>query len=309
MIPPPVAPVPEGVHRPLWSVMIPTYNCANYLRQTLESVLAQDPGPEQMQIEVIDDCSTNDDPEAVVKEVGKGRVSFYRKHKNEGAIANFNTCIDRSRGHLVHILHGDDWVLPGFYSTVTSKASICERARIFFTRTFLVDEIGEIEYLNERVPQLEEVNQDVSQLTHMNKIFTPGVVVRRSAYENHGAFLQALVHTADWEMWVRLIQAAGGVYVNRPLACYRFFKANDSNRLIRGGLNIDDMLRLSELLKHRVRDFNEQAFYTSVSGMARTQVQRFKAMQDEGSYRENLKRYRALTLKMGWIPFLKSFRL
>ena len=56
--PPSIAPVPEGVHRPKWSVMIPTFNCANYLRQTLESVLAQDPGPEQMQIEVVDDCST-----------------------------------------------------------------------------------------------------------------------------------------------------------------------------------------------------------------------------------------------------------
>jgi GT2 family glycosyltransferase len=73
---PQITPVPEGVHRPFWSVMIPTYNCANYLAQTLESVLAQDPGPERMQIEVIDDCSTKDDPEAVVREIGKGRVSF-----------------------------------------------------------------------------------------------------------------------------------------------------------------------------------------------------------------------------------------
>ncbi len=66
--------------------MIPTFNCAKYLRQTLESVLRQDPGPEEMQIEVIDDCSAQDDPEAIVREIGKGRVAFYRKPKNEGAI-------------------------------------------------------------------------------------------------------------------------------------------------------------------------------------------------------------------------------
>jgi len=91
---PAITPVPEDVRRPMWSVMIPVFNCANYLRQTLASVLAQDPGPERMQIEVVDDMSTKDDPEAVVREVGKGRVAFFRKPKNGGATANFNTwCI------------------------------------------------------------------------------------------------------------------------------------------------------------------------------------------------------------------------
>src|SRR5471032_702764 len=94
--PPRIDPVPEGVHRPQWSVMIPTFNCAKYLWQTLESVLAQDPGTDQMQIEVVDDCSTKDDPEALVREIGQGRVAFHRKPQNEGAIRNFNTCIQRS---------------------------------------------------------------------------------------------------------------------------------------------------------------------------------------------------------------------
>src|ERR1700758_2683106 len=90
---PRITPVPSDVKRPLWSVMIPTYNCANYLRETLQSVLAQDPGPDVMQIEVVDDCSTKDDPEGVVREIGQGRVQFYRQPKNGGVTRNFNTCI------------------------------------------------------------------------------------------------------------------------------------------------------------------------------------------------------------------------
>ena len=55
-----VLPVTEGsMPGPLWSVMIPTFHCARFLRQTLESVLSQDPGPDVMQIEVVDDCSNN----------------------------------------------------------------------------------------------------------------------------------------------------------------------------------------------------------------------------------------------------------
>jgi glycosyltransferase involved in cell wall biosynthesis len=80
-----------GIARPLWSVMIPTYNCAHFLRRTLESVLDQDPGPDFMQIEVVDDCSTADDPRTVVDQIGCGRVGFYRKPQNEGAIKNVNT--------------------------------------------------------------------------------------------------------------------------------------------------------------------------------------------------------------------------
>jgi cellulose synthase/poly-beta-1,6-N-acetylglucosamine synthase-like glycosyltransferase len=43
----------EGFNRPFWSVMIPTYNCAKYLRKTLKSVLEQDLGLEKMQIEIV----------------------------------------------------------------------------------------------------------------------------------------------------------------------------------------------------------------------------------------------------------------
>ena len=85
-----VPPVSEQIVRPLWSVMIPTYNCAEYLRETLASVLVQDPGAEIMQIEVIDDHSTQDNPAAIVEELGRGRVGFYQQPQNVGHIKKFS---------------------------------------------------------------------------------------------------------------------------------------------------------------------------------------------------------------------------
>lgn len=117
---PQITPVPAGDIRPFWSVMIPNYNSDRYLAQTLKSVLEQDPGAEEMEIEVVDDCSNKDDPAAVVKEIGKGRISFFRQPDNVGATANFNTCIQRAKGQWVHILHSDDTVLPGFYNRLRS---------------------------------------------------------------------------------------------------------------------------------------------------------------------------------------------
>ncbi|MCT7950807.1 glycosyltransferase family 2 protein [Ancylothrix sp. C2] len=64
--------------RPFWSEMIPAYNNTKFLEQALQSILAQDPGPDEMQIEVIDDNSTKNDPEEIVRKIGKDRVIFYR---------------------------------------------------------------------------------------------------------------------------------------------------------------------------------------------------------------------------------------
>jgi GT2 family glycosyltransferase len=71
---PTIPPVADGEPRPLWSVIIPIYNSASYLRETLASVLAQEPSPDVMQIAVVDDHSTQDDAAAVVEELGRGRV-------------------------------------------------------------------------------------------------------------------------------------------------------------------------------------------------------------------------------------------
>src|SRR5689334_23006227 len=100
----PITPCLDNEARPLWSVMIPTYNCARYLQETLANVLVQDPGSELMQIEVVDDHSI-DDPAAVVAQVGRGRVGFFQQQQNVGHTNNFATCLKRSRGRLVHLLH------------------------------------------------------------------------------------------------------------------------------------------------------------------------------------------------------------
>src|SRR5205085_8247373 len=113
--PPIIAPLSDLVKRPKWSVMIPTFNCIHYLRNTMESVLAQGIGEDEMQIEVIDDCSVDGDVAALVAEIGKGRILFFKQEENRGSLRNFETCINRSRGRWIHILHGDDLVQQGYY--------------------------------------------------------------------------------------------------------------------------------------------------------------------------------------------------
>src|ERR1700712_4267028 len=100
--PPIILPVTHNTNRPLWSVMIPVYNCIEFLSETLESVLKQDTGDHVMQIEVVDDCSTDGDVAALVKSIGKGRIKYFCQEYNCGSLRNFETCLNRSKGYWVH---------------------------------------------------------------------------------------------------------------------------------------------------------------------------------------------------------------
>lgn len=54
---PTIDPIPEGIHRPFWSVMITSYKRSEYLAEAIKSVLEQGIEADEMQIEVVDDCS------------------------------------------------------------------------------------------------------------------------------------------------------------------------------------------------------------------------------------------------------------
>lgn len=241
-----ITPVPEGEPRPLWSVMIPTYNCANYLRETLASVLAQDPGPEVMQIEVVDDHSTKDDPAAVVEELGRGRVGFYRQPENVGAIRNFNTCLQRSRGKLIHLLHADDCVRDGFYRKLQCGFDENPEIGAAFCRYIYMDELGhwtQISWLEQ--PESGILNNWIERIGVQQRIQPPSMVVRRSIYEKLGGFDHRICCCAeDWEMWVRIAAQYSVWYEVEPLALYRIQSKSLTGRCARTGQNIRDLCKI-----------------------------------------------------------------
>ncbi|WP_310428148.1 glycosyltransferase [Chamaesiphon sp. VAR_48_metabat_135_sub] len=237
-----IQPVPDGISRPLWSVMIPTYNCANYLRETLTSVLAQDPGADIMQIEVVDDCSTQDDPEAVVRELAGDRVSFYRQPENVGYIKNFETCLQRSRGKLIHLLHGDDCVRDGFYRKLQRGFEENPAVGAAFCRHIHMDEQGHwtsISWLEQ--PESGILSDWLERIAVQQRIQTPSIVVRRDVYEQLGGFDRRMsCWGEDWEMWVRIAVHYPVWYEVEPLALYRKGATSLTAKSVRTGENIQD---------------------------------------------------------------------
>jgi len=236
---PTIEPLPESTFRPIWSVMIPTYNGTKYLEQTLRSVLKQDPGSSYMQIEVIDDYSTKDDPETMVKEIGQGRISFFRQPQNVGQIKNWNTCIQRAQGHWIQILHQDDIVLPGFYDRLQEATKANASVGAAFCRHIYMDEDGHWQGLSgieRKTPGI--LDNWLENIAVVQLVQFPSIVVRRSTYEQLGGFCPQAYSVSDWEMWKRIAVHYAIWYGPQPLACFRLHSASESSRLIKSGDNI-----------------------------------------------------------------------
>ncbi|BAZ10118.1 family 2 glycosyl transferase [Calothrix sp. NIES-4071] len=246
-----ITPVPENTPRPLWSVMIPTYNCADYLRETLASVLAQDPGLEVMQIEVVDDHSTKDNPEAIVRELAGDRVNFYRQPENVGYIRNFETCLHRSRGKLIHLLHGDDCVRDGFYRKLQRGFDENPSVAAAFCRHIHMDEQGHWSYISHLEKHESGIlNNWLELIAQGQRIQTPSIVVRRDVYEELGGFDHRFsCWGEDWEMWVRIAARYPMWYEVEPLALYRQRSTSLSGNSMRTGKNIQDFRKGIEIVR------------------------------------------------------------
>src|SRR6266513_5456477 len=247
--PPLISPLQEeGSPRSFWSVMIPTYNPQpHYLEETLRGILLQDPGPEQMQIEVIDDGSTDNTASEVIRRVGAVRVVFHAEPQNRGLANAWNRCIERARGHWVHILHQDDIVLPGFYDRMRKGAEE-SKAGAIFCRHAVVNSQGHWIQLSELHGESPGLLDDWhAKITAQQLIQCAAIAVRRRVYEQLGGFLPQLHYVADWEMWQRIASQFPFCFEPSILACYRLHPDSATSRIRLDATDARDIRQMIDL--------------------------------------------------------------
>src|SRR5262249_17017356 len=238
--------------RPFWSIMIPTYNPrADYLEETLWSVLKQDLGPDQMQIELVDDCSPNGAPVELVREIAGDRVPVHQEVKNIGLAGIWNRCIELARGEWVHILHQDDIVLPGFYERLYHGIVCNPDVGMAFSRFAVIDAdghwigLGPIESTTAGV-----LNNWLERVATGYHLECPAVVVKRATYERLGGFTPELVCFLDIEMWVRIAANAPVYYEPQIFAGFRRHGNNVHLFQERTGENMQDMAKAISIWKN-----------------------------------------------------------
>lgn len=120
------------------TVAIPTYNRAQLLKVSIESVLAQN--YPDFRVVVLDNASS-DDTEAVVRSIADRdqRVTYMRNETNIGMLRNSNRAIEVNSSPYLTIFHDDDVMLPGFISESVQVLDEHPRAGFSFTLARFID--------------------------------------------------------------------------------------------------------------------------------------------------------------------------
>jgi len=109
------------IHQPLVSVVVTSFNVADYLGECIRSIQAQTYS--NLEIVVVDDCST-DESAAVIQSFAEkdSRIRLIRKARNEGALYAKLDGIRNTSGGFFFLCDGDDWISSELVSTCLHHA-------------------------------------------------------------------------------------------------------------------------------------------------------------------------------------------
>jgi hypothetical protein len=154
-------------------------------------------------------------------------------------VRNYETGIAASRGRLIHQLHGDDRVLPGFYAAMERAFEAHPSAGAFFCESLYIDHSGkQIGRTGQEQNHTGLVDGWLDQIVVSQKAQTPAMVVRREVYETLGAFDRRLSSHEDWEMWIRIATAYPVGFTTEATAEYRTSDDNATMRTLIEGTHV-----------------------------------------------------------------------
>lgn len=200
---------------PKVSVVIPTYNRADYIEETVNSVLNQT--YKDFELIVVDDGSTDNTLEILEKY--KNKIKVIAQKNSERAISR-NTGVKNSSGEYIAFLDSDDiWIenkLEQQVEILDSKKDVILTNGICLR----IDEKGN----KTKIAKRQTTGHSgfiYEKLLFRNSIVSPTPLIRRNAFEQTEGFKCKYIPYEDWEMWIRLSLLGEFYFLDKPLAYYR----------------------------------------------------------------------------------------
>lgn len=250
------------------SICIPVFNGATWLRQAIDSALAQ--SRSDLELLVVDNGSSDDSFElarAVADDDQRVRVEQF--NDTVEAVANHNRCLALARGSLIKFLHHDDTLRA---DCVERMAAVFEQASsvglVFSRRDIVLEDPDEpaaqawartYATLHEGFGPLEPVNRGSELLDRWlptfgnadfeNWVAEPSAtMLRRDVVERVGGFQPPVRQSFDIDLWLRVMAVSDVGFVDEPLVRFRHHSQSLSAAMSRSHGDWLDRLWLLESL-------------------------------------------------------------
>ena len=218
------------------TVVVPSYNLAEFIAATLRSVFGQTHAPSELL--VIDDGSADDSPRVVERTLKDCPFpSELVARGNRGLCATLNEGLGRSRSKYFAYLGADDLWLPDLLSARVSALEARPRAVLAYGHSYLVDARGRV--VDCTADWATYADGDAREMLLKTVApMSPTVVYRRGVLARHGWNEESRLE--DYELYLRLSLEGEFAFDPRPLAAWRRHGRNTSR---------DQRMMLEEQLK------------------------------------------------------------
>jgi glycosyltransferase involved in cell wall biosynthesis len=224
---------------PSVSVIIPSYNTATFITETLDSVFAQT--FKDYEVIVVNDGSPDTPRLEIVLEPYLSRI-VYLKQENQGPAGARNTGIRHAQGIFLAFLDSDDMWLPNFLAEQMKIFRSDPSLDLVYADTFFFRESPLIGTFVTRRSSLKGAVTFENILTVKCQVQTSCTVVRKAAVMDAGLFDERFCGAEDYDLWVRIAKHGGRMMrQNKVLGLYRVHSASlsaNSERMIEEWLRV-----------------------------------------------------------------------
>jgi glycosyltransferase involved in cell wall biosynthesis len=200
------------------SVIIPAFNRARYIRQTLESVLNQ--SYPNIELIVVDDGSTDGTREVLESYTGKLTLLQHPDRQNRGQSASINLGLDHASGDYIGILDSDDYIESGKIEDQVKFFQHYPDIGLVYCNGTAVNNNGEFLYDIYAANHREE-NKPENILLDCYIHLPSNSLIRMPILKKAGRFDETLRAAQDHDMLIRIAEITRFGYINKPLYHYR----------------------------------------------------------------------------------------
>jgi glycosyltransferase involved in cell wall biosynthesis len=250
----------------LVSVIMAAYNAAPYIKEALDSVLAQT--YTRYEIIVVNDGSPDTAELEKALEPYRNRI-VYLKQENRGVSAARNAGLRMAQGEFVSMLDPDDRWEPEYLEAQLAVMIENQGLTALYPDAVVFGDVPEAgKTLMEKQPSTGEVTFE-ALLTRRCTVANY-VIARREAVLQAGGFDECLRRSEDFDLWLRMLLNGGRfAYQRRVLAHYRVHRgslSSDQVQLTSDTLRVFDKLALMPSLTHEERNLvkNERQHYQAL---------------------------------------------